>query len=434
MKNLVFWDIMTVMRHFKIRDKILCMTISLIILLCVLIDAFVQNIISGTMENSIYKTINGVCNETAYLIEQKYSADFHLENGKLFAGRAILSDDFEFLDSLKKYFDSEISVFYGNTRYLTTIQDKNGDRLIGTVQDDGKIISAVFAGGTYQEKDVMINGEKYYGVYKPLTHVSGSVCGMVFAGISKKSVISAERSLLFTILLISVSICAVIIAVISIFTNRLCRDLNHIKNFLDKLSKNEMEIQMNKKVLARNDEIGELGVHSVEISRNIIELMNKDPLTHLFNRRSGGRMLESMFRRTIKDAKPLTLVMCDIDFFKNVNDTYGHSAGDDVLVQISQIISRNCPESGFAVRWGGEEFLLALHADTDGAVQTLENIRRGLSELQFHSEDKGKTFRMTMTFGVATADPGEDWQSVIRRADEKLYVGKTSGRNKIVAK
>lgn len=419
------------MKRFKIRDKILFFTVLSVCLFFVLIDVFAQGIISHMMESNIYKTINGVCNETSHLIEQKYSADFRFEEGKLFAGEAVLSDDTEFLDTLKRHFDSEVTIFYGNMRCLTTIRDGDGCRLTGTVQDDDKIISAVFRGGTYQSRDVMINGEKYYGVYNPLVNSSGAVCGMVFAGISTESVMRTKKHLFLAMLLISSLSCAAGVFVVSVFTDRLCRDLYYIRVFLDRLSKNEMGISLNEKVLSRNDEIGELGFHSVEISRNITALMNTDPLTHLMNRRSGVRLLESICRRSVKDTRPLTFAMGDIDFFKHVNDTYGHAAGDDVLIKVSRTIKELCPDPDRAVRWGGEEFLLVLHKDCAQALETLEQIRSRVEALVFQSEEG--TFRVTITFGVASFEPGEDFQKTIRRADANLYIGKESGRNRIIA-
>lgn len=419
------------MKYFKIRDKILFFTVLFVCLHSVLIGVFAQGIISHMMESNIYKTINGVCNETSHLIGQKYSADFRFEEGRLFAGEAVLSDDTEFLDTLKRHFDSEVSIFYGNVRCLTTIRGGDGRRLTGTVQDDDKIVSAVFRGGTYQARDVVINGEKYYGVYHPLMNSSGAACGMVFAGISTESVMRTKTHLFLVILLISFLSCAAGVFVVSVFTDRLCRDLYYIRIFLDRLSKNEMEISLNQKVLSRNDEIGELGFHSVEISRNITALMNTDPLTHLMNRRSGVRLLESTCRRSVKDTRPLTLAMGDIDFFKRVNDTYGHAAGDDVLIKVSRTIKELCPDPDRAMRWGGEEFLLVLNKDRAQALETLEQIRSRVEALVFQSEEG--TFRVTITFGVASFEPGEDFQKTIRRADANLYIGKESGRNQIIA-
>lgn len=419
-------------KRFKIRNKMLYMSILFIGLFAILIDAFAQNIILDTMERNIYKNINGVCNEAIYFIRKNYSADFHVADGKLYAGDKMLSGSSAFLDVLKRNFDAEISVFYGNVRYLTTIKDENGRLLLYTVQDDPAILDTVFKGGTYQAKGVRINGGRYYGVYNPLENSDGEVCGMVFAGVSEKDLVKTKRILLLTIILISVCLCGGIVFVIFLFTDKLCRDLECIRSFLDRLSRNEMNISIDERLLNRNDEVGELGVHSVEISRNIMELMNKDPLTQLYNRRSGEQMIGTLCRnRMPADGNHLTFVMGDIDFFKNVNDMCGHAMGDVVLVSVSEIIRSCCYEPDFVIRWGGEEFLLILNAAKDDAVKMLSTVRDKLASVPFKAD--GTDFHITMTFGVATYEPGEDYQKTIRRADKNLYAGKQNGRNCIVA-
>lgn len=420
------------MESLNLRNKILFSTVIFVFLISVLVDISSQGIISNMMEYNIYKTINGVCHETAYILKQKYSADFHLEDGRLFAGNVDLSEDIELFDTLKQHFDSEISIFYSNVRYLTTIRGIDGQRLNGTVQDDKDILDAVFLDGKmYQARNVMINGDKYYGVYRPLRDSSNVICGMIFAGISNDSVSRTKRHLFLTVFLISILACVAGIVVVSIFTKRMCRDLYYIREFLDRLSKNEMEIALNESVLSRHDEIGELGVHSVEISRNITELMNTDPLTHLMNRRSGIQLIEATCRRNTTNSRPLTFAMGDIDFFKQVNDTYGHAAGDDVLVKVSGVISRLCSAPDFVIRWGGEEFLIVMNKTCEQAAETLEEIRSRVESFSF-SSDEG-TFSVTITFGVTLFEPGEDSRKTISRADANLYVGKEAGRNRIVA-
>ncbi|MCI5522918.1 MAG: diguanylate cyclase [Spirochaetia bacterium] len=419
------------MKNFKIKDKILFFTVAFVFLFALLIDVCSQEIISRMMEADIYKTINGVCCETSYILKEKYSTDFRIEEEKLIAGDTVLSNELEFLDHLKEHFESEISIFYGNKRYLTTIRGRNGLRITGTVQDNEKIISTVFRGETYQARNVMINGDKYYGVYRPLWNSSNEICGMVFAGISTSSVTNTKIHLLFTILLISAVSCLVGILIVSVFTNRMCMDLYYIRVFLDRLSKNEMDISLNESVLQRHDEIGELGVHSVHISRNITELMNTDPLTHLMNRRSGLQLIKTTCNRNVMDSRPLTFAMGDIDFFKQVNDTYGHAIGDDVLIKISDIIKDMCASPDFAIRWGGEEFLLVMHKTQEETVEVLEQIRTCVEKLDFAAQDK--IFRVTITFGVSPFTPGEDSYDTIHRADTNLYKGKESGRNTIIS-
>lgn len=124
-------------------------------------------------------------------------------------------------------------------------------------------------------------------------------------------------------------------------------------------------------------------------------------------------------------------VMADIDFFKKVNDTYGHDCGDLVLVAIADIISENVRDGDYVCRWGGEEILMLLHAGLDDSCNIAERIRRSIAEKNL--EWKGKPVHVTITMGLAAYEDGMDLQDAIRKADNKLYKGKRKGRNCIVA-
>ena len=126
-----------------------------------------------------------------------------------------------------------------------------------------------------------------------------------------------------------------------------------------------------------------------------------------------------------------SLCICDIDFFKKVNDQYGHDVGDEVLVKISEIFQKEIEKGNFAARWGGEEFLLLFPAcNGDDARAKLEKIRSDIKELQFHAEETD--FRIAMTFGLAEYDYVNGLKATIKEADEKLYIGKENGRDQIV--
>ena len=127
-----------------------------------------------------------------------------------------------------------------------------------------------------------------------------------------------------------------------------------------------------------------------------------------------------------------SLVMCDIDHFKRVNDTYGHNAGDAVLKNVSGILRSTVGEVGAAYRWGGEEFVIVLgNADLNGAIEIAEKIRRTAEASACLFE--GHEIRVTMSFGCAEIDPSHSLDSNIEIADARLYRAKESGRNRVVS-
>ncbi len=160
-------------------------------------------------------------------------------------------------------------------------------------------------------------------------------------------------------------------------------------------------------------------------------LANTDPLTGLYNRRTMTAHVQNMYQDYHTNNNPFSLIVCDIDDFKLVNDTYGHDQGDKVLVSISTILSKLTRGLDFVCRWGGEEFIIYLkNMDKDEARNVAENIRQEISQTEIELSDN--TIQVTMTFGVATVTETDDYQELFDLADSRMYQGKRSGKNKVV--
>lgn len=156
-----------------------------------------------------------------------------------------------------------------------------------------------------------------------------------------------------------------------------------------------------------------------------------DTLTGLLNRRSIDAHLDAMYKDHYLDEEGFSVIMCDIDHFKSVNDTYGHDAGDYILKEVSSVISEQVRDKDVLGRWGGEEFLIILNADKAAAVKLAERVRTALKKHVFNY--KNITLNITMTFGVSAYHHGTDIPSLIRSADKKLYRGKENGRDQVVS-
>lgn len=160
------------------------------------------------------------------------------------------------------------------------------------------------------------------------------------------------------------------------------------------------------------------------------ELAHKDPLTRLMNRRNMDQILQQQMELLKETGQRFSLILGDIDDFKKVNDTYGHDAGDYVLVTVSQIITNSVRKDEAVCRWGGEEILILVHAPLEPAANTAERIRKNIAEYPFHYE--GRDIPLTMTFGVSESIPGYRVEELVQQADEHLYTGKKSGKNIVV--
>lgn len=159
-------------------------------------------------------------------------------------------------------------------------------------------------------------------------------------------------------------------------------------------------------------------------------IANYDPLTRLLNRRSMTEIMRDLFGRVKKTQEKFCLVMIDIDDFKKVNDTYGHAVGDQVLLMVSELISKSVREEDFVCRWGGEEILLLLMAELSNAQGTAERIRKDIVDAVVM--EKGNEIRVSVTMGVAEYHEDVTIRELIDEADEKLYYGKRHGKNQVV--
>jgi two-component system, cell cycle response regulator len=165
-------------------------------------------------------------------------------------------------------------------------------------------------------------------------------------------------------------------------------------------------------------------------------LAAEDALTKLHNRRTLDDYLEKEWRRQARTQKPISIIMCDVDFFKKYNDSYGHQAGDACLKTVAQAIQQSVRRaSDLAARYGGEEFAIVMpETDLKGAWHVADNIRRMLAEMQIpHSRSEVAPF-VTISCGVACIIPSSETspQMLIERADQGLYKAKSQGRNCVV--
>jgi diguanylate cyclase (GGDEF)-like protein len=155
------------------------------------------------------------------------------------------------------------------------------------------------------------------------------------------------------------------------------------------------------------------------------QLAATDPLTGLANRRGCEKSIAGEISRAERERKPLSCIMLDIDRFKQVNDTMGHQAGDQVLREISAMLRQSVRAYDIVARWGGEEFLVVLPgADLDAARQLAERIRVGVQTLP--------TGTVTISAGAAEFDSDYDFEATLRTADRRMYEAKAAGRNCVV--
>lgn len=175
-------------------------------------------------------------------------------------------------------------------------------------------------------------------------------------------------------------------------------------------------------------------VHSIiqkeltEKNKILETVANIDTLTGLLNRNSLEREMDHLVKLYIQNNQPLSLILVDIDHFKNVNDNYGHPIGDLVLKQLANILTHCTQTSGKIYRWGGEEFLILAMLDITQAIELAEGIRHEVMNAKFDVDHQ-----ITISAGVADYNPLESYRSWFQHVDFALYQAKYSGRNLVKA-
>ncbi len=166
--------------------------------------------------------------------------------------------------------------------------------------------------------------------------------------------------------------------------------------------------------------------------KELYKMAMTDPLTGMNNRRSFMKMLEKDIEASNRFKKDLSFIMFDIDLFKRINDTYGHSTGDVVLKAVSNCTGNIVRSIDTSCRYGGEEFCIILpETDTEGGKLLAERLRAEISSMELTSEN-GEKFHISSSFGISQWHKGESVEDLINAADTAMYMAKQSGRNKVV--
>ncbi len=166
----------------------------------------------------------------------------------------------------------------------------------------------------------------------------------------------------------------------------------------------------------------------VRLHHLVVEQGRRDALTGLYNRSALTEILGRELARADRNKTPLSVALFDLDHFKSINDRFGHLVGDEVLRQAARVIAQTIRATDVAVRWGGEELLAILpDASLAGAGIVAERVRTAIASLVIPSIGS-----VTISAGVVERNTGEDATALFKRADERLYAAKNSGRNKVM--
>ena len=185
-------------------------------------------------------------------------------------------------------------------------------------------------------------------------------------------------------------------------------------------------VRLAKRLRSNNDAVQE----SIVLRRQFEQAALSDALTGFRNRRWLDQTLPRIIQRHLHASEPLCIAMMDIDHFKQINDGYGHAAGDAVLLQVGQLVRANLRPADSAARIGGEEFVLILPQTLlPGAISAVERLREAVASASFDYDGRPLP-QVTVSLGLVALERGANPQELLAQADDALYSAKQSGRNR----
>lgn len=387
--------------------------------------------IYSTSEVGLKKEIQICARTLNNIYDFEFHGDYSDYTGQLKkGGHEITNKDFErIVRQINCVDDVDFTIFWGDERVFTSIRNKDGTSAAGTRADKAVVEKVLVEGQEFYYRRVNINERYYLGYYIPIMNAQAQVVGMYFAGIALDSAMENTINAILFFALIGLITMWGFITVFHYHVKGLTEDIADINQYIEKIAHGDFTAEMKSVNKQRNDEIGEIVRHAGMLCGSLKDMVENDPLTGLLNRRSCHNRLEELKQ----NGTDYTVVMGDIDFFKKINDTYGHACGDIVLKSVSQLLRDSAEKyGGWASRWGGEEFLIVYPIKDDNQVRAyVYEFMNKLRKMDF--EYKGKVLRVTMTLGVsACEDSDENTDKAINRADKLLYKGKHDGRDRVV--
>lgn len=393
-----------------------------------------MSLFKKVMYQEVEQELAGTAKGFQSAINLIYPGDYHLEGEvsfSLYKGDEDITHDFALVDEFKENCGYDITLFYQDTSILSTMQDQSGARIIGKGASNPILRDVLQSEQAHFYPNTVVSGTKYFCYYFPLQNASGRTVGMLLVARPSGQVNNAIRSASYPLMFIALVAAISISLFIHLYTRKFDIVLQRIRAFLASVSTGNLTAELDGVVLQRNDEFGDIGRSAVQMQQAIRRTVETDALTELYNRRCGDRKLTQVMEKAQVKETPFCVCIADIDFFKKVNDTYGHAAGDIVLKSVSHLLREHMNTIGFAARWGGEEFLLVFdRMNAEEANESLWALLDKIHQLEIPYENYN--IRVTMTFGLVSGDAG-DKDTLLRIADNKLYEGKTSGRDRVIA-
>ena len=420
-------------RENSIYNGMLLLQIGPILFLGIILTLFSYYRFTSSMYNEVQSELRNLGEAVLLSYDREYPGDYALTDEKisdLTKGGTIITTEYEIIDKIKEKCDVEITIFYQDMRVITTLTNTDGNRIAGTFANAETAQDVLFDGEDAFYHNVAIGGRVYMAYYMPIKNSDGSIVGMIsvckMASTITQSIWNSVQPIFY--IAIIVMLIAVVFAIR--YAGKLVKNVQAVQVYMRQVANGNLSAGIDEAVVKRNDELGEMARSGVFMQRRLRSMIETDPLTGLSNRRFVEAAISGTIEKYKNAGEPYIVVIGDIDFFKKVNDTYGHDCGDEILKEVATVLKEEIKGKGFAARWGGEEFLLVYqNVNADVANTYVNYILRKIRMITVPCN--GERVSVTMTFGIAEGSDMK-FKDIVHEADDKLYYGKTHGRNQVV--
>ena len=328
----------------SISTKLLFMTLVPMLAMGIIITICASRAFTRSMCKEVSVELRNTAETVVAAYDLLYPGDYEMvgtEEVAIVKGEKVISTRSELIDRIKEKSGLEVSLFYYNTRIATTISDKEGNRLNGTVVN-AKVEKEVLHKPIEKFYDnAVIDGRKYYAYYIPLFNSDNTCVGMVAVAKAAKEVNGKINQALLPIIIIAVLLMAVAAMITSLYAKQMINIFMSIRAYLNKVSDGRLDEEIDSNIMKRDDEIGEIGRSIMTMRNSLKEMVEIDTLTRVNNRRCGERKMKETVEQAVVSGVPYSIAIGDIDFFKKVNDRYGHECGDEVLKSVAHILKKS---------------------------------------------------------------------------------------------
>ena len=410
---------------------------------------------------------------TAVMVSVRTGAPVYDQDGALIGvvSAGVRFDSEEEAEQLKELLHSEITFVYGERRIASTIK-KNEQSIVGTNLDP-EIARTLVESKKEYIGEVEVMGVLYRTYYKPLLNANDEVFAVICLGISETDLREASNDVIRDGILLGLAGLAISILLIFLIMTSISKPISKLSHDMSHIANGNLHVEID---IGGEDEVGNLGkslqriaqiLHKLleDINAMIVEhkrgntdydlnteefqgdyrtladsvselaaISMKDQLTGLPNRRSFDSRLDLEWNGAIREKRNLSILIIDLDYFKDYNDTFGHQQGDVALQAVADAIKRALKRSiDFAARWGGEEFVVLLPlTDHRGALIVAESFRAEIENSRIRcADEKGAAITASIGINTLIPTPQDTLESFVAGADSALYRAKETGRNRI---